>query len=66
MYTAYLLSLVGHNETTVTVTPSNMIITTYLDEALCLVLEEHESFAVCVKRGDEIIGHIPRELSSKV
>ena len=27
---------------------------------------EHDCFAVCVKRSDEIIGHVPRKLSSKV
>ena len=27
---------------------------------------EHDRFAVCVKRNDEIIGDVPRELSSKV
>ena len=36
-----------------------------LGEVHCLALEEgneHDRFAVCVKRGDEIIGHVPREL----
>ena len=36
-----------------------------LGEVHCLALEEgneHDRFAVCVKR-NEIIGHIPRELS---
>ena len=40
-----------------------------LGEVHILALEEgneHDRFAVCVKRGDEIIGHVPRELSSKV
>ena len=39
-----------------------------LGEVHCLALEEgnkHDHFAVCVKR-DEIIGHIPRELSREV
>lgn len=27
---------------------------------------EHDHFAVCVKRGDEIIGHVPREPSREV
>ena len=36
-------------------------------ETHCLQLEEgneHDCFAVCVKRGGETIGHVPRELSS--
>ena len=36
-----------------------------LGELHYLALEEgneHDRFAVCVKRGDEIIGHVPREL----
>ena len=40
-----------------------------LGEVHCLALEEgneHDRFAVCVKRGDEIVGHVLRELSSKV
>ena len=35
----------------------------------CLALEvrnEHDRFAVCVKRVNEIIGHVPRERSSEV
>ena len=32
-------------------------------EALCLALEDRDCFAVSVKRGELIIGHIPRELS---
>ena len=39
-----------------------------LGEVLCLALEEgneHDRFAVCVKRGEQIVGHVPRELSSK-
>lgn len=27
---------------------------------------EHDHFAVCVKRGNEIVGHVPRELSATV
>ena len=27
---------------------------------------KHDCFAICVKRGDEIIGHIPRELPRDV
>ena len=40
-----------------------------LGEVHCLAPEEgneHDRFAICVKRGDEIIGHIPRELSREV
>ena len=39
-----------------------------LGEVHCPALEEgneHDRFAICVKR-DEIIGHIPRELSREV
>ena len=32
-------------------------------EALCLALEDRDCFAVNVKRGEQIVGHIPRELS---
>ena len=38
-----------------------------LGEVLCLALEEgnkHDRFAVCVKRGEQIVGHVPRELSN--
>ena len=37
-------------------------------EVHCLALKErneHDHFAVCVKR-DEVIGHVPRELSREV
>ena len=40
-----------------------------LGEVHCLALEEgnkHDHFAICVKRGDEIIDHVPRELSGEV
>ena len=38
-------------------------------EVHCLALEEgnkHDCFAVSLKRGDKIIGHVPRELSREV
>ena len=44
-------------------------IQSYIGEAHCLALEEgnkHDHFAICVKRGDEIIDPIPRELSGEV
>ena len=35
-------------------------------EALCLTLEDRDYFAVSVKRGEQIVGHIPRELSKRL
>ena len=43
-------------------------IQSYVGEVHCLALEEgnkHDHFAICVKR-DEIIDHVPRELSGEV
>ena len=34
-------------------------------EALCLALEDRDYFAVSVKRGELIVGHIPRWLSKR-
>ena len=37
-----------------------------LGEVHCLVLEEGNKHDHCVEKGDEIIGHVPRELSTEV
>ena len=43
--------------------------TSSLEEVLPLSTEDgndHDRFAVCVKRREEIVGHIPREISRKI